>query len=195
MVRIKRPVSRQPIPKHAKCVFEGKIFDVYQWRQKLFNGKSAVFEKIKRVDTVGIFPITSDKKILLSKQTQPGESPFIGAFGGRIDEGEDPLKAAKRELLEETGLGADRWILWSAEQFFSKIDWAIYNFIAKDLKKASDPKPDAGEKIETIAVSFEKFLKIVAQENYRDTEVSLRLFRIISNPKELRKIKKMFMDS
>lgn len=192
---IKRPVSRQPIPKHAKRVFEGKIFDVYQWRQELFDGKFAVFEKIKRVDTVNIFPITSDKNILLSKQTQPGGLPFIGAFGGRIDEGEDPLEAAKRELLEEAGIEADRWILWSAEQFFSKIDWAIYNFVAKDLKKVTDPKPDAGEKIETIAVSFEKFLKIVAQENYRDTEVSLRLFRIMSNPQELKKIKKMFMES
>lgn len=46
-MRIERPVSRQPIPDHAKCVFKGVIFDVYQWEQKLYNGTTTTFEKLK----------------------------------------------------------------------------------------------------------------------------------------------------
>jgi hypothetical protein len=45
---IDRPISKQPIPNHARIVFHGQLFDVYQWEQKLFNGKTAIFEKIKR---------------------------------------------------------------------------------------------------------------------------------------------------
>lgn len=50
--------------------------------------------------TFVVFPVLPDGRILLTEQEQPGREPFIGACGGRIDEGEDALTAAKRELLE-----------------------------------------------------------------------------------------------
>ena len=78
------------------------FFDVYQWEQELYNGSKAVFEKLKDLDTV-VFTYTPDGKILLNEQEQPGKESFIGTAGGRIDEGEEVLEAAKRELLEETG--------------------------------------------------------------------------------------------
>jgi hypothetical protein len=39
---------------------------------------------------VNVIPVTNEGKIILAKQTQPGEKPFIGALGGSIDEGETP---------------------------------------------------------------------------------------------------------
>ena len=47
---IEKPQSKQPIPINAKKVFQGIIFDVYQWEQKLFDGTVATFEKLKRPD-------------------------------------------------------------------------------------------------------------------------------------------------
>ena len=70
-MKIKRPVSNQPIPKHAKRVFKGVIFDVYQWKQKMYDGSFKTFEKIKRPDTVIVFPVLDNGKILLTKQSQP----------------------------------------------------------------------------------------------------------------------------
>jgi len=102
-MEIKRPPNKQPIPEYAKCVFNGIIFDVYQWQQKQFDGTTATFEKLKRPDTVMLLPVTNDKKIVITEQEQPGKQPFIGSIGGRVDPGEDILTAAKRELLEESG--------------------------------------------------------------------------------------------
>lgn len=189
---IKRPESKQPIPKNAKIVFRGKIFNVYQWKQRLFDGKYATFEKIKRADSVNILPITSEGKIILTKQKQPGEKRFMGVLGGRIDADESPLGAAKRELMEESGYEAKKFILWDAVQPFSKIDWAVYTFIAKECRKTKDPKPDAGEKIELIFVTFERFLKIAASKNYRDTEIALKIFQLRQNTKEFKKMAKLF---
>src|SRR3989338_5132089 len=98
-MEINRPKSKQPIPENAKKVFDGVLFDVYQWEQKLFDGTKTVFEKLKRPDTVVVFPVLDDGKIILTEQKQPGKELFIGATGGRIDDGEDILEAAKRELL------------------------------------------------------------------------------------------------
>lgn len=190
---IKRPISKQPIPNNAQKVFKGEIFDVFQWEQKMFDGSKTTFEKIKRADTVNVIPITNSGRLILSEQEQPGGTPFIGLLGGRIDEEETPLEAAKRELLEESGLKADKFILWGAEQFLEKIDWAIYTFVAKGCHKVKEQSIDAGEKIKLIQVTFDEFLDLVAQKNYRDFEIALRVFRTLKSSQELEKMRKLFM--
>lgn len=194
-MKVARPASKQPIPPNARRVFKGKIFDVYQWQQKLFDGTILTFEKIKRTDSVNVFPITKEKKIILTEQEQPGGKPFIGALGGRIDANESPLEAAKRELLEEAGYQAKKYILWDATQLLEKIDWAVYSFIAKNCKKIKKSHIDAGEKIKLIYVTFEEFLDLVAQENYRDVEIALKSFRLIKEPKKLEETRKLFTGS
>ncbi len=87
------------MPENAKRVYKGVIFDTYQWEVEGYDGSKKIFEKVKRADTVMEIAVTEEGKIILSKQEQPGRSPFIGCLGGRVDEGERPLEAAKRELL------------------------------------------------------------------------------------------------
>jgi len=125
-MKINKPKSKQPIPQDAKKVFSGVMFDVYQWEQKLFDGTKTTFEKLKCSDTVIVFPILDDGRIILTQQEQPGRPPFIGVAGGRVSKNEDILEAAKRELKEETGYEASKFILWNAQQMISKIEWAVY---------------------------------------------------------------------
>lgn len=191
-MKIKRPSSKQPIPQNASKVFKGAMFDVYQWEQELFDGKKVTFEKLKRPDTVNIIPITTDGKIVVSEQEQPGTEHFVGCLGGRIDEGENPPQAAKRELLEETGMKAEEFILWESTQLIDKIDWAIYTFVAKGCHKVKEPEIEAGEKIKLKLVNFDEFVRLSAQDNFRDTEVSLRIFKSLNNPEKLKEMKRLF---
>ena len=149
-MKIDRPKSKQPIPPNAKKVFKGVLFDVYQWEQEMYDGTKATFEKLKRPDTVVVFAVLPDGKILLTEQEQPGKKPFIGATGGRVDEGEDILSAAKRELLEESGYEAEEFILWDSQHPISKMEWIVYTFIAKGLKKVAEMDLDGGEKIKLL---------------------------------------------
>jgi ADP-ribose pyrophosphatase len=190
---ISRPLSKQPIPRTAIKVFTGKLFDVYQWEQELFNGRKITFEKLKRPDTVNIIPVMGNGSIVISQQEQPGTEPFMGCLGGRIDEGENPLEAARRELLEEAGLQAKEWILWDSRQLIDKIDWAIYTFVAKGCQKVQEQSVESGEKIKIKYISFNEFIKIAEQENFRDAEIALKLFQILHNPSKLKEMKKIFL--
>lgn len=189
---IERPKPKQPTPPHAKKVFEGEIFDVYQWEQELFDGSTATFEKIKRLDTVSVIPVTDEGNLVVTEQEQPGDEPFIGVIGGRVDEGEDPLEAAKRELLEESGYEAEKFTLWFSVQPLAKVDWAIYSFIAKDLNKKHEGQPDAGEKIKLIELTFDKFIDLAAQKNFRDYEISLKIFQSMNDSKNFSEMKSLF---
>lgn len=189
---IKRPKSKQPIPDNAKKVFGGVLFDVYQWEQEMFDGTKTIFEKLKRPDTVIVFPTLDDEKILLTEQEQPGKEPFMGAAGGRVDDGEDILEAAKRELLEETGYEASEFVLWDAQHPTSKIDWVVYTFIAKGLKKVADLNLDAGEKIVLKPVNFDRFIDIAISKNFVQKEIIPKLYEAKLHPEKMEELKKLF---
>jgi len=191
-MEIKRPESNQPISKNAKRVFKGKIFDVYQWEQELYDGSKTTFEKLKRPDTVVVFPVLDDGRIILTEQEQPNKKNFIGATGGRVDEGEAVIDAAKRELLEESGYEAERFVLWTAEQVTSKIDWVIFVFVAKGLKKVAEQKLDAGEKISLKIVTFEEFLEIVTNEKFAEKEIVAKVLEARLDPNKMKALKDLF---
>lgn len=182
-MKISRPKSKQEIPKHAKKMFDGVIFDIWQWEQELYDGSSATFEKIRRPDTVNVLPVTKKGEIVLTRQEQPLHEPFIGAPGGMVDPGEDVFTAAKREMLEESGYESDDWELLQASQLSSVMDWASYTFVAREAKKVAGLKLDAGEKIELMKVSFDEFVAITAQDNYRDFDIAMMVYRIQANGK------------
>ncbi len=185
------PKSSQPMPKTAKQVFKGEIFEVWQWQQTLFDGSVKTFEKAKRRSSVGIFPVTEDGKIIVSLQKQPLMKPFISMLGGVVDEGELPIKAAERELMEEAGMQAESLVPWFSFQPVTKIEWPIFMYIAKGCKKIGDQTLDSGEKIKLRYVTWDEFLEIVAQDDFRDYEVALRFLKAMQREGELEKIKQV----
>jgi len=191
-VKIERPKSNQPMPEHAKKVFEGQIFDVYQWEQEQFDGSKAVYEKLKRADTAIVFGVLPDGRILLTEQEQPGKDPFIGAAGGRIEEGEEVLEAAKRELLEETGYESENLILWDARQPTSKIDWCVFTFIAKGLKEVRGQNLDPGEKIRLKPVTFEELLDIGSSEYFQEREMRTNFLEAKYDPLKKSALRELF---
>lgn len=191
-MNIQRPVSKQPIPDNAKRVFKGVLFDAYQWEQEMFDGSKATFEKLKRSDSVVVFPVLPDGKIILTEQEQPGGEPFIGATGGRVDEGEEILAAAKRELLEESGYEAEEYVLWDARHPANKIDWVVYTFIAKGLKKVADLHLDAGEKIKLLPVNFDELVEIAINDNFSEKEMVTKFFEAKLDSKKMEELKELF---
>lgn len=149
------------IPKHAKRIFKGRIFDIYQWKQKMFDGSFEVFEKIRRPDSV-IIIATQKGKLVCLRQKQPNTGWFMCTPSGRMDvPGESPKNAALRELLEETGMIPGKLIPWKKEVLKGKIISTIHFFIARDCVKISAQKLDPGEKIQVKLLSFEQYLKLV----------------------------------
>jgi ADP-ribose pyrophosphatase len=164
-------------------VFRGDIFDVYQWEQELFDGSKTIFEKLKRDDTVLVVPSTSDRKLILLEDSQPARKTVTTFPGGRMDkEGEDPLSAVKRELLEETGYASEEWELWKSFQPVTKIDWAFYVFIAKNCKKIAEPELDPGERITMELVTLDELIAFAKKPDFMSEELALELIEAKYDP-------------
>jgi len=191
-MEIIRPKSKQPIPDHAKKVFTGVFFEVYQWEQELFDGSKTIFEKVKRPDTVVVFPVLDDGRIILLEQEQPNTEPFISTAGGQIDADETVEEAARRELLEESGYEASELILVAAQHPVNKVDWVIYTFIAKGLKKVADLNLDAGEKIKPKLVTFDELIELGTNEKFTEKEIKFKFLEAKVFPEKKEALRKLF---
>ncbi len=102
------------------------------------------------------------------------------------------MEAAKRELLEESGYEAQEFVLWDAQHPTSKIDWVVYTFIAKGLKKVSDMNLDAGEKINLKLVNLDEFIEIAINKNFVEKEIIPKLYEAKLYPEKKEELKKLF---
>lgn len=182
--QIPRPVSRQTPAVDAKVAFRGQIFTIHQWQQEQFDGSFATFERLSRPDTVGIVAVTEEDQILVTQQEQPSMQPFIGLVGGIIGADETAFQTAQRELLEEAGATAQSWQYWFGTQPVTKIDWAIYLFIARGCRLEHRQQLDPGEKIMFKPVSYQEFLKLIFEPGFRDREVTLKVAQLLQSGKE-----------
>lgn len=177
------------IPEKAKRVFKGEIFEVYQWEQEMFDGTTAIFEALKRPDTIQIIP-TQRGKILLSHEEQPNKPRSYTFLGGRQEEGEEPLTVAKRELLEEAGLESNDWELLKTYESEGKIQWNTHFFVARNCQKVSEPRLDAGEKIDVFSTSWEEFLEIIDRDDFWGKNIAHDIHMMTHDEKKIEAFRK-----
>ena len=176
------------LPQQAKKVFQGKIFSVHQWEQKLYDGTTAIFEMLKRPGTIQIIP-TSGEHVYLSYEQQPTKPRTYTLLGGRQEPNEDPLVTAKRELLEEAGLESDNWELIKTYEYQGKIDWQMYLYVARNCKKVAEQNLDSGEQIEIKKVSFEEFVTLASSEDFWNLPFANDILRMRLNKENLEEFK------
>lgn len=180
-MRTNSPKNAVTIPKDAKCIFKGIIYDVYQWEQTLFDGSITTFEMLKRPDTVKVLAIKDDLLVIL-EQEQPNQRKFYDIPGGMHEhEGETELDAIQRELLEETGLKFKTWKLLSVKQPNRKIEQFVYTFLATDFIESTDINADAGEKIKVHFMPLKEAKAILSSAEARFFPESLKDIDLIED--------------
>lgn len=183
-------LKNNELPKNAKRVFKGVIFDVYQWEQKMFDGSTAIFEKLKRPNTASVIAVVGNK-ILIQEEQQPDGGKYWAFPGGRTEEGESDLEAAERELLEESGYASEDVILWKKFIPSPKIIRKIYYYIARDAKLVEKPKPDRGEIFEYKFVSFDELIMLSENEIFVERDIIPLFLHMQLHPEEKEEFQKL----
>ena len=111
------------------------------------------------------------QRVLLERQYRHAAGRYLHELpAGRIDEGESELKAAKRELLEETGYSARSWKrvlrFWASPGFVAET-MSIY--LAQDLT-AGAAQPEDDEAIELKLVPLQEAVDMVMSGEIQDAK-------------------------
>ncbi len=127
---------------------------------------------------IGVVPVDADGFVYLVGQYRYP----LDAYSWEIPEGgcpadEEPLAAAQRELLEETGLEAERWELLATAHLSNSVsDEEALIFLATGLTQR-EAQPDGTEKLEYRRVSTEEALQMVLRGEITDVMSVLGILR------------------
>lgn len=98
---------------------------------------------------VNIIAITADGRFVMVEQYRHGLGDvFTELVAGVAEKGEEPLQAARRELLEETGFGGGEWQLYTVLSANpGSMNNLTYTFLATGVEKISAQHLDETEDI------------------------------------------------
>jgi ADP-ribose pyrophosphatase len=127
------------------------------------TGAEHDFYVIETRDWINIIPLTADQQLVMVKQYRHGSKQItLEIPGGMLDEGDTPERAAARELMEETGYEAEEWVKVGVVNPNPAIfNNRCYTFLAKNLKKVSDPTPDQTEDIDVVLIPLSDIPELI----------------------------------
>lgn len=128
---------------------------------------------------VNIIAITSEGQFLIEQQYRHGLDKIMYELcAGACEKGEDPLAAAQRELLEETGFGGGRWTLVGkyAPNPNTMNNWC-YTFLAEGVVKLQEPQLELTEEIEVILFSQNEVMRLLINGEIEEGIMTAPLWR------------------
>jgi ADP-ribose pyrophosphatase len=163
--------------------YEGPLFRVYT-DKILENGRELTRDVIRHNGSVVVLAVDDakskrDPMIVMERQYRHAAREFLLEVpAGKMEEGEDALAAAKRELLEETGFKAKRWrkmIRYFASPGF--LGEFMQVFLAEGLT-LGDAQPEYDEQIEIEMMPLSRLLKMIDAGKIHDgkTLISVMLY-------------------
>lgn len=162
MIAVEKTISSKP-------VFKGNVLEFKVDTVELPDGSQATRELVCHPGGVAVVPVDKDGYVYLVRQyRKPYEEAVLEIPAGKRDKGEEPLIGAKRELSEETGLIAGRFI--DLGEFYPSpgyVDEVIYIYLALDLKKG-EAHPDEDEFVENEKIHIDTLTEMIMQGEIKD---------------------------
>jgi ADP-ribose pyrophosphatase len=157
-----------------RLVYKGPVFWVTSERVVEPSGIRVLREVVRHTGSVVVLATLDDRKdppLLLEWQYRHAADSYLWELpAGRIDQGEQALAAAKRELLEETGYKAKSWkkiLKFYASPGFVAEPMTV--FWARGLTPGL-PQPEADEVIVQRLVPLSKAIQMVVRGTIRDAK-------------------------
>ncbi|HZG55401.1 NUDIX hydrolase [Paenibacillus sp.] len=160
----------------TRPIFQGKIISLQVDEVTLPDGTAATREIVKHPGAVAVIAVVADKLLVVEQYRKPLERLQVEIPAGKLDGGEDPAEAAKRELKEETGYECDRVsLLHSMATSPGFADEVIHLYVAEGLR-SGEASPDEDEFLNAFALSPDEASQAVADGRICDAKTLLAVY-------------------
>ena len=153
----------------SEVLFEGRVVTLTKDVALLENGETSIREVVHHHGGACIVPYFEDGTLCMVRQFRYAMQQELWELpAGKLEKGEDPFEAAKRELGEECGLTADNYI--SLGQFYPTVGnetEIIYTCVATGLHK-TQLHQEADEILTPDRVPLDKAYEMVMSGEIRD---------------------------
>ncbi|MDW7673045.1 MAG: NUDIX hydrolase [Bacillota bacterium] len=160
-------------------IFKGKIIEVELDKVRLPNNSISTREVVKHGGAVGIIPINDNRELILVRQYRyPVGEALLEIPAGKLDQQEEPLACAARELREETGFIAEEMVkvcdFFTSPGFSNEV---IHLYMAKGLKQAGQML-DEDEFLNIEQVSLREAINYIYDGRIKDGKTIVGILAI-----------------
>ena len=161
----------------SETLAQGDFLTVKKDIVSLANGNISLREYVMHPGAVVIVPLLANGNVLLERQFRyPLQQVFIELPAGKIDPDEDVLKTGQRELLEETGYSAQKWVKLGVQHpCIGYSNEVIHVYLATNLA-AGRHQRDEDEMLEVFDVKLEQCLEMIQNQEITDSKTIVALF-------------------
>lgn len=161
-------------------IYDGVILHVVRDTVTLPNGSVSGREVVLHNGAVAVVALTEKGEIIMERQFRyPFDRVIWEIPAGKIDKGEtDPLSAAKRELMEETGITAGK-MTFIGDYFPSPaiLSERIYTYLATDLTYG-ETKLDEDEFLVVEKLPIEKVVDMIMDNRIPDGKTQAAVLKV-----------------
>lgn len=128
---------------------------------------------------VNVIAVTDEGQFVMVRQYRHGlHEVFTELVAGVVEDGEEPLAAARRELLEETGYGEGTWqLLTVISANPGSMNNLTYSFIATGVRKISTQHLDATEDISVELLSESEVRQMLLNDEVKQALMAAPLWK------------------
>lgn len=163
----------------SETVFTGRVFRVTLDEVRLENGDTAKREIVHHNGGACIAALTEQNEVYLVRQYRYAMGQELWELpAGKLEKGEDPFEAAKRELAEECGLVADHFVdlgpVYPTVGYCTEVIWT---WAATGLHETA-MHLDADEFLTPVRLPLEKAVEMVFSGEIRDSKTVAALLKL-----------------
>ena len=162
----------------SKEIFNGRVIRVTLDKVQLEDGTTSTREVVHHHGGACVLPVDADGNVTMVRQFRYALGEELWELpAGKLEAGEDPFEAAKRELSEECGLTADTYtelgVVYPTVGYDSE---RIYLWAAEGLHTVGQHL-DAGEFLDVVKMPFEQALRLVMDGTIKDSKTQVALLK------------------
>lgn len=163
-----------------KDIFTGRIITVHVDDVELENGKTGYREVVDHPGGVCVAAVTKDRELLFVRQFRyPYHEICLELPAGKLEKGEDPAEAIKRELREETGCTGKNWQfqgnLYPSPGYCGEI---IRLWSCEVDKESGEQDLDEDEFVECEKIPITKAVEMVMNNEIPDAKTQVLILKV-----------------
>jgi ADP-ribose pyrophosphatase len=161
-------------------IFRGRRLWIEQRKVQLPNGLEREKVIVHPNNAVAVLPIEKNRCKLIRQYRYAIDNYILEAPAGALEKDEDPLEAAGRELIEETGFAATtiepRGFIFTTPGY---TDEKIYLYVARGLTPSQEYRKDEDEVIEVIDVAVDDLQGMIRDGTITDAKTICLICRCL----------------